>query len=255
MNSSLSQGLAALDSWAYPVACWGGFAAAALLSRRLRTALAGAGPAALVWTAVLSAVLSFGFERLQDFAPLWTHLGLPFHEPARTVAQGLSFAAALPTFLCFSFLVDRTRERRGPPPPRAVFALAAILASAAVFLRPGTLDGAMLLGLAAVLVAVDAWNGRSGLPSLIASARPDIVRRALAAAAGGAAWVAVDRLASLVASPGRVYIGFVGEACLWVALALQTLALWACCVRAAAWCGIPLALSRGPDKDPLKIFG
>ena len=246
-----------LQSWAYAIGCWSVFVAAFASSRKLRRRLAADGPEALIWAALLSLFLGFAGELLNARLPLWTHLGLPFEEPWRTAAQGLSFAAALPTLLAFAFLLGPAESVASGPVPRTVFLAAAGLAATSTLVSRDSLDAASALSLAAVFLAFDCWNARAARPSLLGALRFGPPRPALAPALGAVVWAAADRLSTAVAPPGRIYIGFSDPSPLGPILALQAVAAWACYVAAASWLGRPMLLLGGTgqgDKEQLKIF-
>ncbi len=261
MGVSLSDALGAgLRPWIYPVASWGAFVLILVSSRNGRRRLLAERPEALLWAAVLSVFLSFGVDRFNSFAPVWTHLGLPFGEPWRTVAQGLSFAAALPTILAASFLCGLDESLQGSSPRyalplRAGLLLAAALGCAAYLMRDGAPGAVMALALSGLFVAVDAWNGQARRPSILAALRRGAVGPPFALVCGAAAWAATDRVASFAGPPGRAYIAFSDPLWLFPISMLEALALWACYVALAALAGLPLLLFEDPDKEQIKIFG
>ncbi len=244
-----------MSSWIYPAECWSAVVLAVVSSRKLRARIAADGPEGLIWAVVLSLMLGFAAEGLNWLMPLWTHLGLPFGEPGRTLAQGLSFAAIAPTVLAVAFWISpRAPLSTARRPPEIFLPVGFLFIAAGALLRGVNLDGALACAYLGVLLTVDAANSRAGRPSLIASLWSGEKRFLVGLSCGAAAWAAVDRLGGVLAPPGRIYIGFSKPLWLWPILVLQALTLWACYVAAAAALDRPLFLLPPPDKEHLKIF-
>lgn len=199
-------------SWHSVLAAWGLWLALDGLAAACgRPALLGSQADAAVWALVLSLFGWAGVEYLNEYFPVWTTLGLPFHPLAREAALGLLGAPVVPTVLTIASICSPDSSAPQPVSRPALWRLVGLAAIILAWSMPDLLGAVagLLLNVCGIALVV---SGRS----------PE---QPWSLAGGAITWAAFDSLWSQLGPAQRLFVDYASPALLPWTLAVCALCL------------------------------